>query len=88
MDSFYRIVNLPHPFGTYEDRTVLAFCKTPEQVEEAKEAGADLAGGTELIQRIQVGALSSFYFSVNYLHNLSIFTQFIRPPDEPRALHC
>jgi len=54
MDSFNRIVNIPHPFGSYDDRTVLAFCKTPEQIKQATDAGADLAGGTELIQRIQV----------------------------------
>lgn len=54
MDSFHRIVNIPHPFGNYEDRTVLAFCKTPEQTEEAIEAGADIAGGSEIIHRVQV----------------------------------
>ena len=41
---------LPH--GTGKSRTVLVFCK-PEREEEAKAAGADYAGGQELVQKIQ-----------------------------------
>ena len=41
---------LPH--GTGKTRTVLVFCK-PEREEEAKAAGADYAGGMELVQKIQ-----------------------------------
>ena len=41
---------LPH--GTGKTRTVLVFCK-PEREEEAKAAGADYAGGQELVQKIQ-----------------------------------
>ncbi|MCD7844844.1 MAG: 50S ribosomal protein L1 [Oscillospiraceae bacterium] len=41
---------LPH--GTGKTRTVLVFCK-PEREEECKAAGADYAGGQELVQKIQ-----------------------------------
>ena len=41
---------LPH--GTGKSRTVLVFCK-PEREEEAKAAGADYAGGQDLVQKIQ-----------------------------------
>ena len=41
---------LPH--GTGKSRTVLVFCK-PEREEEALAAGADFAGGQELVQKIQ-----------------------------------
>ena len=41
---------LPH--GTGKTRRVLVFCK-PEREEEAKAAGADFAGGQDLVQKIQ-----------------------------------
>jgi large subunit ribosomal protein L1 len=41
---------LPH--GTGKTRRVLVFCK-PEREEEAKAAGADFAGGADLVQKIQ-----------------------------------
>ena len=41
---------LPH--GTGKTRKVLVFCK-PEREEECREAGADYAGGMELVQKIQ-----------------------------------
>lgn len=41
---------LPH--GTGKTRRVLAFCKD-ERVQEALDAGADYAGGQDLIQKIQ-----------------------------------
>ena len=41
---------LPH--GTGKSRTVLVFCKD-ERVKEALEAGADFAGGQDMVDRIQ-----------------------------------
>jgi large subunit ribosomal protein L1 len=41
---------LPH--GTGKTRRVLVFCK-PEREEECREAGADYAGGMDLVQKIQ-----------------------------------
>ena len=40
------------PNGTGKSVRVLVFCK-PERVDEAKEAGADYAGGMELVEKIQ-----------------------------------
>lgn len=47
-------VTLPH--GTGKKVKVLVFCK-PELVEEAQAAGADFAGGKELIEKIKGGWL-------------------------------
>ena len=41
---------LPH--GTGKTRRVLVFCKE-ERVQEAKDAGADFAGGQDMVERIQ-----------------------------------
>ena len=40
------------PNGTGKSVRVLVFCK-PERVDEAKEAGADYAGGMDLVEKIQ-----------------------------------
>lgn len=47
-------VTLPH--GTGKARRVVVFCKGEQEL-QAKEAGADLVGGPELIQKIQDGWL-------------------------------
>ncbi|KAI8420636.1 hypothetical protein MSG28_007880 [Choristoneura fumiferana] len=57
VDSFMRLALLPHRFPRDEERTILAFCKTPELVKQAAEAGATTAGGTDLIKKIQEGAI-------------------------------
>lgn len=47
---------LPHIFEQdgLQERSILAFCKTAEQKEEAQLAGADLVGGVEVIKEIEV----------------------------------
>ena len=59
LDKFTRIIDTPHIF-TYgqPQRTVLAFCKNPQEQENAKNAGADLVGGIELIKKIQNGTFA------------------------------
>jgi large subunit ribosomal protein L1 len=47
-------VTLPH--GTGKTRRVIVFCKGEKEI-QAKEAGADVVGGAELIQKIQDGWL-------------------------------
>lgn len=47
-------VSLPH--GTGKKLRILAFC-VPEQIEAAKAAGADFAGGKELVDKIKGGWL-------------------------------
>lgn len=44
---------LPHAFKQDVDRSILAFCKTPEQKKEALEAGAALVGGIDVIRDIE-----------------------------------
>ena len=46
------------PNGTGKSVRVLVFCK-PERVDEAMEAGADYAGGMELVEKIQVSGMSA-----------------------------
>lgn len=54
LDKFTRLVDIPYSFQTFEERSILAFCKTSDGVQAAKEAGASFVGGTELIKQIQV----------------------------------
>lgn len=49
---------MPQKFDHGEDRSIIAFAKSPEMQEEAKAAGAHLAGGVELIKDIQNGRIS------------------------------
>lgn len=52
------VVKVNYPYPHKEDRSVLAFCKLREQMDEALEAGASLAGGQEIITGVKVGSLS------------------------------
>ncbi|PNF43636.1 hypothetical protein B7P43_G00697 [Cryptotermes secundus] len=66
LDAFTRIVSIPHPFDTGSARSVLVFCKSRELQKSALEAGATVAGDTELIKNVQSGELSlhDFHFVV------------------------
>lgn len=54
LDTFSRLLLMPHFFACQPVRKVLAFCKTQEIQDEALKGGADTVGGPELIKRIQV----------------------------------
>lgn len=56
MDKFHKMAMLPHFFEQegLKERTILAFCKTEEQKDEAMSAGANLVGGVEIIKEIEV----------------------------------
>ncbi|XP_017882817.1 uncharacterized protein LOC108626589 [Ceratina calcarata] len=59
VEKFARVVDTPHTFKQVgELRTVLAFCKSPTEQENARNAGADFVGGAELIKQIQTGAFT------------------------------
>nr|CAG4634870.1 EOG090X089S [Alona affinis] len=58
LDSFSRLLLMPHQFDYEPPRKILAFCKTSETQEEAIKGGADAAGGPELIKRIQSGEVA------------------------------
>lgn len=57
LDSFTRLSLLPRIFPRDEERTILAFCKGSELINEAIEAGATTAGGTDIIKKIQDGEI-------------------------------
>ena len=54
LDSFHNIVTIKNSFDHGEERKILAFCKTEDQVKEALDEGAALAGGSDIIKLILV----------------------------------
>ena len=54
LEPFTRVVGTPHPFHDTGARPVLVFCKTHELQKDALEAGATVAGDTDLIKSVQV----------------------------------
>lgn len=55
MDNFTKLVSIPHKFDHGEERSVVAFTKDADLQLAAKNTGATLAGGVELIKEIQNG---------------------------------
>lgn len=60
LDNFQRILLLPHHFDYQPERKILALCKTQETQAEAINAGAQAAGGLDLIKRILVCLVPTF----------------------------
>ncbi|KAK4881077.1 hypothetical protein RN001_004396 [Aquatica leii] len=58
VDNFTRIAPISHKFNHGEERSILVFTKEVVMQDEARSAGAQLAGGIELIKEIQNGNLS------------------------------
>ncbi|PSN30702.1 hypothetical protein C0J52_23898 [Blattella germanica] len=58
MSPFTRVLLTPHPFRAVQPRPVLAFCKSHELQRICLEAGATVAGDTELIKNVQNGDLN------------------------------
>lgn len=67
VDKYHKIIELPHPYDHGEDRTILAFCQTTQMMEEARNAGALLVGGKDVIKSIEVLCLIYFTFTIIYL---------------------
>lgn len=57
VDNFQRMAMVPHKFDHGEDRKILVFTKNNDSIIEARNAGATLVGGVELIKDIQSGEL-------------------------------
>ncbi|XP_068622620.1 large ribosomal subunit protein uL1 [Battus philenor] len=57
LESFTRLTLLPHSFPRDEERTILAFCKGPELIKKALEAGATTAGANEIVKKILDGEI-------------------------------
>ncbi|XP_055346380.1 50S ribosomal protein L1-like [Paramacrobiotus metropolitanus] len=55
LDTVQGLVMLPHTEDTRVRRSVIAFCKNIEDQHKALEAGADIAGGEELVTKIEKG---------------------------------
>ncbi|XP_052888555.1 39S ribosomal protein L1, mitochondrial [Anopheles moucheti] len=57
VDNFQRMVAIAHRFEHGENRNIIVFAKGQDPLKEAKDAGATLVGGLELIKEIQNGDL-------------------------------
>jgi len=58
IDSFTKMVPIYHPFERgVAEKVILAFCKEPEDIKAAEQAGANKAGGKELIEDIVKGKM-------------------------------
>lgn len=57
IDTFQRMVAIPHKFSHAENRNIIVFAKGQDILKEASDAGATLVGGVELIKEIQNGDL-------------------------------
>ncbi|XP_018318443.1 uncharacterized protein LOC108732249 isoform X2 [Agrilus planipennis] len=68
LDDFHRVVAMPHKFDMGEERTVLALAKSPDIQAVARDAGATLVGGVELIKEIQTGSIALTDFQTVVAH--------------------
>ncbi|XP_055905393.1 39S ribosomal protein L1, mitochondrial [Eupeodes corollae] len=57
VDNFNRMAMIPHKFDHGDERKILAFTKENDLIAEARQAGASLVGGVELIKDITNGDL-------------------------------
>ncbi|XP_068155727.1 large ribosomal subunit protein uL1m [Drosophila tropicalis] len=57
VDNFQRMAMIPHKFAHGEERKIIVFTKGNNEIIEAREAGASLVGGVELIKDITAGEL-------------------------------
>ena len=70
MDDFSKTILFKHVFDHGEPREILAFSKSEEDINLALKAGAEHAGGVEIIKQIQVRKFScSFQYSKKYSQN-------------------
>lgn len=69
VENFHRMATINHKFVHGEERTLLVFTKGLENIEEAKKAGATLAGDANLIKSIQNGDLALQDFQYVLAHS-------------------
>ena len=56
IESFTKMVPIYHPYERgVAEKHILVFCKTPEEMKHAEDAGAKKAGGSDLVQDILKG---------------------------------
>ncbi|KAJ3647279.1 hypothetical protein Zmor_019165 [Zophobas morio] len=68
VEDFSRIAAIPHKFEHGDERAIIAFSKTASVRQEALDAGAQLAGGVDLIKQIQNGGVSLQNFQYIIAH--------------------
>lgn len=56
--NFTGLVPVKYTFKHGEERSILAFCKTIDQINEVTDAGATLAGGADIIKGIKKGRIT------------------------------
>ena len=61
-DSFKGIISYPNKFEFRANRRIIAICKKEEDKYDAKEGGADVVGGAEIIKMLQKGDLNMSNF--------------------------
>ncbi|XP_001605669.5 39S ribosomal protein L1, mitochondrial [Nasonia vitripennis] len=66
--TFNKIVPVKHHFDHGEERRLLAFCKAEEDVAAALDAGAVLAGGSDIIKLILSGEISIHNYDTVVAH--------------------
>ncbi|XP_014676708.1 PREDICTED: 39S ribosomal protein L1, mitochondrial-like [Priapulus caudatus] len=57
LDAFKRTVMMPNYFEVKEEKTVLVLCKSLADQTKARDLGATLVGGTEIIKQLEKGKL-------------------------------
>jgi large subunit ribosomal protein L1 len=72
VENFHRMAPINHKFSHGEERSILVFTKGLENIEEAKKAGATLAGDANLVKSIQNGdfPLSDFQYVIAHTNML------------------
>lgn len=68
VDKYHKMLELPHAYDHGEDRTILAFCESAEMMEEARNAGALLVGGKDIIKSIEVHNLFLYFYHAIPMH--------------------
>lgn len=73
VENFHKMAPISYKFDHGEERKILAFTKGLENIEEAKKAGATLAGDASLVKSIQNGdlALSEFQYIIAHQNMLA-----------------
>ena len=61
-EAFRGIISYPNQFEFKANRRIIAICKKEEDKYYAKEAGADVVGGVEIIKMLQKGELNMSNF--------------------------
>lgn len=70
------MVHIPNNFDHGEERSVIAFCKSIENQKIALDAGAQKAGGLDLIKNIQNGQVSLQDYNY-YVAHTDILTELV-----------